>query len=396
MKKIHLFLLTAMVTMTANAQYFHVEREDGTPVQNGDVVTFTATESSIEMPNGKTFDMVICEPSEPFIVNDSDEELEITGVMSCDPDASISWCGLDGECLFQENGKAMKTGYLAEENLPMEVHPSFTHGNYTTLSAQITLYCKGQTFTYTQKFVYLPAFTGDALADGEAYNSTTSQHANFTYTRDFSHTGFQSLYVPFAMNYSDWSGDLKVYRLNNVNQYDDDEDGVYDRTVLEVLQLTEGSSTEAHTPYIVKPLNAGSVELALTNVTLEAAESRDYTVSSWNELYTFTGTYSTETDLYDKGAYAFNEGSLCKASSSDVTLMPQRWYMTVKSRNAGSAVVSAPRMEISVIGEETTTGIRLYPTNDARRNPQVFDLQGRRTNDTGRGIRIVDGKKILK
>ena len=59
------------------------------------------------------------------------------------------------------------------------------------------------------------------------------------------------------MQYDDWSADFEVARLNDVHQFDDDEDGVVDRTVLEMIKLKEGSSTEPNTPYMIKAKEVG-------------------------------------------------------------------------------------------------------------------------------------------
>ena len=83
----------------------------------------------------------------------------------------------------------------------------------------------------SEQFEVVRAFTADAL----------------TYTRNFSHTGWQAWYMPFAMSYEDWSDQFDVARLNDVHQFDDDEDGVADRTELEVMYVKSGR-IEANTP----------------------------------------------------------------------------------------------------------------------------------------------------
>lgn len=57
-----------------------------------------------------------------------------------------------------------------------------------------------------------------------------------------------------------------------MHQFDDDEDGVVDRTVLESVKLKEGSSTEPNTPYMIKAKEIGEKTITLTDATLYATE----------------------------------------------------------------------------------------------------------------------------
>ena len=68
------------------------------------------------------------------------------------------------------------------------------------------------------------------LNDGDVFNNDTETLCEeITYTRNFSNTKWQALYVPFEMSYNDWSADFEVARLNDVHQWDDDEDGLINR-----------------------------------------------------------------------------------------------------------------------------------------------------------------------
>ena len=78
-----------------------------------------------------------------------------------------------------------------------------------------------------------------------------------TYTRNFTHTGWQALYVPFDIPYDAISDKFDVAELNNFHQYDDNNDGGFDRTELEVLRLKAGSTIEHHTPYVIRAKETG-------------------------------------------------------------------------------------------------------------------------------------------
>lgn len=48
-----------------------------------------------------------------------------------------------------------------------------------------------------------------------------------TYTRNFTHRGWQALYVPFDILYDAISDKFDVAELNNFHQYDDNNDGMW-------------------------------------------------------------------------------------------------------------------------------------------------------------------------
>ncbi|MBR1788972.1 MAG: leucine-rich repeat domain-containing protein, partial [Bacteroidaceae bacterium] len=83
----------------------------------------------------------------------------------------------------------------------------------------------------------LPIESSFALNDGESYtHDMDTEYDELTYTRTFSNTDWQALYVPFPMKYDDWKSDFEVARINNLHQWDDDDNGTIDRTKLEVVK----------------------------------------------------------------------------------------------------------------------------------------------------------------
>ena len=62
------------------------------------------------------------------------------------------------------------------------------------------------------------------------------ENKDITYTRTFNNTSWQSLYIPFSMTYDDWKDDFEVAFINSVRQYDNDEDGVVDETIMDVMK----------------------------------------------------------------------------------------------------------------------------------------------------------------
>lgn len=240
------------------------------------------------------------------------------------------------------------------------------------------------------------------LVDSEVYkNVSVLNNVDISYTRTFNNTNWQALYVPFAMSYDDWKNDFDVSEINNFHEYDDNEDGKVDRTVLEILYVKEGS-TLPNTPYLIRAKETGTKVISLANTTLYAAEENSIDCSSVRTKYTFTGTYTgvSGEEMYSNGYYALAGGTLSQPSSANVSLGSFRWYLKPESRTGNYA---APRkISVMVIGEADgeTTSIAEATMND--RQEEYYNLEGVRINRAeATGIYIVryaDGrmKKVIK
>ena len=235
-----------------------------------------------------------------------------------------------------------------------------------------------------------------ALTDGEVFDGlgVNRDMEEITYTRTFANTNWQALYVPFTMEYSEWADDFDVARINDIHQFDDDDDGTIDRTELEVIRVTSGS-IEAHTPYLIRAKEAGEKTFTLADRTLYKAEEKSYTVSSWNTLFTFTGTYSgvTGSDMVNNAYYALGDGALRQAASSDNVLSPYRWYVAITDRNGAQKGVN--EVKVKVWGEET--GVAPLSVSPEGEKTAVYDLSGRRIakENATKGLYIMNGKKVM-
>lgn len=237
--------------------------------------------------------------------------------------------------------------------------------------------------------------TSIALTDGETFEGLGLERdmESITYTRSFSNTNWQGLYVPFTMEYSEWAADFDIARINDIHQFDDDDNGTIDRTELEVIRVTSGS-IEANTPYLIRAKETGEKTFTLANRTLYKAEEKSYTVSSWNTLFTFTGTYSgvTGSDMVNNAYYALGDGALRQAASTDNALSPYRWYVAITDRNGAQKGVN--EVKLKVWGEDAT-GISPLSVSPEGRKTAVFDLSGRRVDNPTKGLYIVNGKKMM-
>ena len=267
---------------------------------------------------------------------------------------------------------------------------SSTFSEYRTLHVR-----KGYKGVYAAKD-YWKEFTivDDAVAsttitDGEEYvSATATDYDEVAYTRTFNNTDWQALYVPFSLNYNEWKDYFDIAEISTYAQYDDNADGDYDRMNLVVEKLEAGSTLPNH-PYLIRAKSTGTKTLALTNKTLEAAETNSITCSSalGNYELTITGTYTEKTDMFANAYYALSGGRLMQANSASVVLKPQRWYIDAKTLGSG---VKAWKIVV-----EEAEGIKAPSSSPKGESPVAYDLMGRSVKAGAKGISIVNGKKII-
>ena len=224
-----------------------------------------------------------------------------------------------------------------------------------------------------------------------------------TYTRHFNDTQWQALYVPFEIPVTEeFLADFEVADLNNVHQYDRDDDGVTDETVIEAFKMTSGV-LEANYPYLIRTKEAGEKSIIVTDAALYATEENSIDCSSVRDKFTFTGTYSclSSAELpQGEGYYTLIEGEW-KPVTEDVSLGAFRFYLKVDSRSdAPAAEARSIRMRIiGENGEDDSTGIdNLESTGNDGKTTVIYDLQGRKvlnTETVQEGVYIINGKKVV-
>lgn len=217
---------------------------------------------------------------------------------------------------------------------------------------------------------------------------------NFTYKRTFDNTKWQAMYLPFDIPYDNLEGRVEVAIPNDVHQYDDNNDGTIDRTELEAIKV-KGGTLMNNFPYLVKAKNEGDFILELENALIPTNVENSYNISSLNTKYYLNGTYSPisgEVMIANK-YYAVVDGTLSTTDEPSDSIPPYRWYM-----NAINDIddFAAPRRSIAIriLDRETNDidYIQAHPSEDGA----CYDLSGRRVATPGKGIYIVNGKKIIK
>ena len=240
----------------------------------------------------------------------------------------------------------------------------------------------------------------DYLATGQFAGA---EDVDISFNRKSNHTGWQSLYVPFDIAYDDIADDFVVAELNNFHQYDDDSDGTFDRTELEVLLLKSGDIIAHHTPYVIRAKETGTHSISLPNATVYASVNNTLDCSSTKIRYVFHGTYQGVSGayMYANNCYAMSNGSLCKANSSNVNLSAFRWYLSMEDRNSTLSKMPA-KIKIVCIDDDTTTDISEVDVKSTDENAPIYDLNGRfvgrkaQLNNLPKGVYIINGKKVLR
>ena len=239
------------------------------------------------------------------------------------------------------------------------------------------------------------------IRDGEESFTVEEEqeYKSITYTRNFKNTNWQALYVPFEIPYEVIKDDFAVAYINDVHQFDDDDDGTIDRTRVEAIKVADGV-LKANYPYMIRAKVAGEKTITVTDATLYAAEENSIDCSSVFDTYTFTGTYSKipAAELpKEEGYYALSGGSWKQFSSGATSSLGAfRIYMKIDSRDANAAIAGRA-IEMRVIGddEEETTGMEyIESTVNSQQSTAIYDLQGRRVEHPTKGLYIVNGEKV--
>ena len=234
------------------------------------------------------------------------------------------------------------------------------------------------------------SYTQNSQADG----------VDVSYTRDFS-TNWESIYLPFSLEYKDWKDDFEVARINAVRQYDTNDDGDIDETVLEFVKMKSGSVIYPNTPYLIKSKNSGKKTISVENTTVYEAKANSIECSTTTEQFTFIGLYK-KPSLWSIGQlargknYVMYKGNLSKLTTlSDIG--PYCWYMKRENRNSAYGINNnntAKEISIRVVGEETTGIANIQHTSP---NTQTYDLNGRRVNENNLkpGMYVKNGRKFV-
>ena len=224
-----------------------------------------------------------------------------------------------------------------------------------------------------------------------------------TYIRTFDDTEWQALYVPFEIPYDSVGADFEVAYINDVRQYDTDNDGAKDETVIEAFKMT-GGTLEANYPYLIRAKEAGEKSIIVPEAMLYTTEENSIDCSSVYEKFTFTGTYSSlsSAELPEgEGYYTLVNGEW-QSVTENVMLGAFRFYLKVDSRS-GSTAAQAQSIRMLFVDEEGNEegSTRIDDSEFTIQNSQIiYDLSGRKIvvddlRELQKGVYIINGRKVV-
>ena len=249
-------------------------------------------------------------------------------------------------------------------------------------------------------FSNIKEFTSISLNDNSnAYTRNTQiDDADVSYTRNFS--GYwEPLYIPFSLKYEDWKDDFEIAYINAIHQYDTNDDGDIDKTVLEFVKIKSGS-TYPNTPYIIRAKEKGKKTLSAKYVTLYESDVNQIKCSTTTQEFIFTGNYKKVSTM-DLMAYYTNKYTMHLGDINYINLIigvgAYRWYMEIKDRDSAYGINNnntAKEISIRVVGEEATGIANIQHTSP---NTQTYDLNGRRVNENNLkpGMYVKNGRKFV-
>lgn len=239
------------------------------------------------------------------------------------------------------------------------------------------------------------------ITDGsvtEFTNDSEKLVEKITYTRTLlSGSKWNALYLPFEVPVEKLLADGKeVAYFNDIHSYDDDFDGEIDRLSMEIIQLKSGT-LKANYPYLIRATSDENTALniELTDATLYTATENKVVCSSVFNTYTLTGSYKTLSteDIADK--YVVTTNGEWAIGTTD--LKPFRLHLTITDIDGSPVILNnAAKISIFTRGEadsEGTTGVEEITGADGE--TIIYDLQGNRVLNPGKGIYIVNGKKVI-
>ena len=273
-----------------------------------------------------------------------------------------------------------------------------------TITAQST---DGYVSTTCDIVVSLDTYEITDNGSGYTYNEDT--HVNtLTYKRKYKSLNWLCFYVPFDMSYDDWKDNFEVAIINNIHQYDNNDDGIIDETKIEVIYQKAGKTLKAYTPCMIRAKKADSNNyqtITVRDANLKKAEDKTLDCSSVSTKFIFHGICSqiSGQDMVDNHYFSMQNGEFLSAVNPSLHYVNGlRWYLEIIDRNGENAnLAKTGIISIVAIDEDGATGIANIENEADNRIVSIFDANGRKMNSFQKGLNIVkysDGttKKIMK
>lgn len=238
------------------------------------------------------------------------------------------------------------------------------------------------------------------IIDGELPEYNVLREAEvgtLTYQRTLPNLEWNALFLPFEIPLSELEADYEVAYFNDMHSYDRNRDGEIDELEMEIILIDEGTLHANH-PYFIRATSddAKDLDLVLNDVTICETENAQLTCSSVYTKFDLNGSYAKKSAAELEGCYAISTEGAWAPLADGTALNPFRFYLEI-TQLAGSPVkVSSHALKsirIRLNGQGDTTDIQEVPTTTT--DAAVYDLSGRRVVNPGKGVYIVNGKKVM-
>ena len=407
MKKIVLFIITIVFASHTKADTINIDDVQITPGGQAEVtVKFNIT--SGKQYAGWQMDFYL--PEGLSIVTNNNQGLQCQLGDCCDETFSLSskhlssgvvrWMAFSASAhaINVNNGDILFT-------FPITVAETLTSGTTLTATVKNIVFTSPQgTEDIIMDNVSFTITIGDSDELQEYLNSlidTEDNYAGNIYQRQFLNRDWQALYLPFSLSYSDWSAHFDVARINAFYQYDDDEDGVVDRQVLEAIIVRPGNGNlKANHPYLIRAKSKDTFQFNVDPSKMEGEQINSISCSTVEAKYTFTGNYLDMTGLKSAERYRIRGGSLSIPESDEEVLPPYRWYLTIDDLG-NQLQPSAAKVRLRIVGDETPTSIDNMEPDGITGTQKAFDISGRQIDVDAslstlpKGIYIINNKKYI-
>lgn len=240
------------------------------------------------------------------------------------------------------------------------------------------------------------------IIDGELPEYNVLREAEvgtLTYQRTLPNLEWNALFLPFEIPLSELEADYEVAYFNDMHAYDRNTDGQIDELEMEIILLSEGTLHANH-PYLIRAKSEAAKELnlSLTDATIYNTEDRTtITCSSAYMNFELVGVYEQKTAAELDGCYAITTEGVWAPVAAGAVLNPFRLYLNMEARS-GSPVKVNPaalsKIRIRKMGDSVATDIDAVGVEGAGKQV-IYDLSGRRVENPGKGLYIVNGKKVM-
>lgn len=221
------------------------------------------------------------------------------------------------------------------------------------------------------------------LVDGDNYDKPMREYyVTLPYTRNFTNTHWQPLYLPCDVRMEDLVSHCEVAELVG-----GDDKGI------DAKRLKDMDVVKRYTPYVIRAKQTGMHTFTLKNVMLDVAAPTISTIKVGTYDYEIVGTFEKTTQLNQAGIYVMKAGRLRPVGSATAELPALRWYLKAPQE------ANVQALTLRVDGA-TPTALNTLSLEEIEKGQEVFSLDGRRlqtpVQDLSSGIYIVNGQKVAK